>query len=535
MITLDQNIRPKALNLTGNPVLAKMQGDRMWAVNGVKAILQVLFPEWPDTTYYNNTSPPDYRWLQFAWGTNVLKVYFKPAPLVDDSGTSFPMPVQEISFDWVADFADFMRSVYVFDKDFTIEVDESKFTIRAREKGADYNITLTKHSALTTTSTPYSTLGVNAVMQDNYRLYAQLRNDDQDIIAEESITPDSQGIATIDLAEYLESEIEKQRLAGGQQFTYPSDADLVVARPDFLLDFELRIGEMWGGNARLLKTYSGFQALLGGLSKAKLDELAARNLTFYDLVTENTAAPDVPRFLTFQPASKITGENTPERLFFFKNVGYESYVKRVEHYSNGTEVSYIHEEIPFAAGVYEIVCTANRNLPLVSMDFYVVDNDDEVTSEIKTFVIDHTYYRHEYYFMFRNSLGAYDTLRCTGVLKYKPEFDRETFTNDDDETGTLQVLMEQVYEANTGSLTADMALWINDFMLSKEVYWLKDNVAYQVVVSSKKKTAIADDDRRFTVDFEFSIAAKDKYFSVPEVGAGFNINQPATGEIPISG
>lgn len=532
MITLDQNIRPKELNLTGNPILAKLHGDRMWAVNGSKFSMMIVFPEYPDVTYAADT------WLQWVWGNNTLRVTFKAPTLVDDSGTQFKTAVP-IGFAWVSEFASFLRSNYLFDKYFEISVDENYFSIHAREKGTESNITFTKHSGLTTTSY-YSTNGADPVMQDGYQLFLQLRNDDDEVIGEESVTPANDQSATFDLAEYLESELEQQREADGLQFTYPSGEDLVITRSAFMIEFAIRYAEKWNGNVRKLAETDGFWALLGGLSKAKLAELEAVGIGFYDLVTESQLPTDVPRFLTFSPKSKTTGENTPERLYFYKNPEYESYVKRREYYSDGSDVEYIHAEIPYASDVYEIICSANTlaipGTTLVKFDIYVVDNDDNVMSDIKTFVVDHTYYRNEHYFIFRNSLGGYDTLRCTGVLKYKPEFERETFTNDDDETSTVQVLMEQVYEANTGSLTSDMALWMNDFMLSKEVYWLRENVAHKIVVTSKKKTVISDTDRRFNIEFEFSLAAKDKYHSTPEIGTGFNINQPATGgEIPISG
>lgn len=530
MITLDQDIRPKELNLTGNPILAKLHGDRMWAVNGSKFSMMIVFPEYPDVTYAADT------WLQWVWGNNTLRVTFKAPTLVDDSGTQFKTAVP-IGFAWVSEFASFLRSNYLFDKYFEISVDENYFSIHAREKGTESNITFTKHSGLTTTSY-YSTNGADPVMQDGYQLFIQLRNGDDEVIAEESATPGSDGKATFDLAEYLESELEKQREEDGQQFTYPSGDDLVIERPAFLLEFAIRYAEKWNGNVRKLAETGGFLALLGGLSKAKLAELEASGIGFYDLVTESPLPKDVPIFLTFQPKTKTVGKYQPERLYFFNYSGFEASAVRKNYWSDGSTTTALLVNILMTTSIQEILVSPGTvetgSLKLVKYEIYVIESSDDPTSETRTYVVDHTYYRNEHYFIFRNSLGGYDTLRCTGVLKYKPEFDRETFTNDDDETSTVQVLMEQVYEANTGSLTSDMALWMNDFMLSKEVYWLRENVAHKIVVTSKKKTVISDTDRRFNIEFEFSLSAKDKYHSTPEIGTGFNINQPATGEILIS-
>ena len=518
MITLDQNIRPKAINLTGNPVRVKLTGNQMYLSLGAKHILQLAFSTGAQVTANS--------WIQFAFGNYSIKITFTTTP--DDSGLQFKTS-QAIDSAWITDFFSFLGANYYIDKFFAIVTALNTITLVAREIGIDSRIVFSKLPALTSITGFTVVNGADPVLQNGYQLVCMLYDGNDALIGEDAVTANSDQSAVIDVQEYLESEITKQRESAWTLFTYPSGEDSVIQHDEFLLEFYLRFAEKYNNQVRKLYTSTTYLALLGGLNTAKLEELAAAGKCFSDYFTEKKM------FLTFSPSIKITGLRTPERLYFFNQSGVAGIVMAKKYYANNDDDEVTIGVVEDAVSVFEIICSANTfttgEHALVKYKIWIEDGDGNALSEEKWYYVDQIFYPYEYYFLFRNSLGGYDTLRITGRMKYKPEFDRTSFENDDDETNALQVLMEQVYECNTGSITPDMTAWMNDFLLSKEVYWLYQNVSYPIFITSKKKTPVNDTDRRFNVEFEFSLSAKEKFYGIPELGNGININTPNTGSI----
>jgi hypothetical protein len=215
--------------------------------------------------------------------------------------------------------------------------------------------------------------------------------------------------------------------------------------------------------------------------------------------------------------------NAPERLFFKSATSGNRYLKaRVYFYDTTTsDVSlgdeYFHSDSMYELDVSPAIFPSGAS-PIEKYEVWLEDGADPpvLKSEIRTYLIDFEFYRNEQHFIFRNSLGEYDTVRCTGRLKRQSEFDREVFTNDDNERQPLSNLLDATYIAETGSIPGDHARWLEDLMISKEVYWLLNSRAVPIIITSKKMNEITDDQRRFNLQFEFSVAGIDSFYSMPK-------------------
>lgn len=110
--------------------------------------------------------------------------------------------------------------------------------------------------------------------------------------------------------------------------------------------------------------------------------------------------------------------------------------------------------------------------------------------------------------MYRNRLGGYDLLRCVGRMVSEGKIDRETFEDETKTRYNYSNVIEQIFTANTGSISAETIHDLDELLLSAEVYWLRENVLTPIIITQKKGEKLTDDQRRFNLSFEFSIAKK---------------------------
>jgi hypothetical protein len=151
------------------------------------------------------------------------------------------------------------------------------------------------------------------------------------------------------------------------------------------------------------------------------------------------------RFHTWQQRSKLVTAEQPEWLSVI--LPGNSYKKRFVIYftdgSNTTKLTDVEmpgstitgegaeeEMMHFATGCDQNqLATEDPGKTIKYWEFTLLSAASAVLTETFTYIIDTRYRRHNRYFLFFNSLGAIDTLRCTGLREFSQRISRATTEN----------------------------------------------------------------------------------------------------------
>lgn len=503
MITI--NKYPEQVSLAGNDIIIKATGTNMYSENGRVSRLLAYFTA--GATVSNGTQ------FTLSWGSQTITIKFKSVP--DNSGYQF-WSVASINSDWMNRFYSFLQQIYILDKDFELVCSTSPsyiITIQSRVKDAIFTIAVTDNTVSAVTFVNQS--GVSPIIRTGYQLIFQVKNSDTNVIlGEEAITPDQYQKAEINIAEYLMNAIEMSR-SQERGFTFPAVSEKMFLHASHSLNYFVRYAEKWDLQVRGLASTISRIAFAGGLSKLKASEFEDYGSSFNGMLEEESF------FLTWQPVAKRTSLSSPERLYFFNVMAQQIYLRaKVYFYDNTTSDVLIDQISGSANSIYELDTSPaifpRPVSPIEKYEIWVSNAALDVLSEVRTYNMNYTYYRNEQFFLFRNSLGGYDTARFTGRLKRQPEIEREIFMNEDNERSQLSNLMDAVYVSESGSIPGDHARWLEDMMMSREVYWLLNSRAIPIIVSNKKLDPVTDDQRRFNLTFDFSVATIENYYSTPK-------------------
>jgi hypothetical protein len=162
----------------------------------------------------------------------------------------------------------------------------------------------------------------------------------------------------------------------------------------------------------------------------------------------------------------------------------------------------------------------------------------DLISEVRTFIIDYKYQQYARYFHFKNSWGVYELLRSTGKVTKTQGITKEfitlplpsDFTEKDKSEKQIDVQVTTSYKFNTGYLPDKyFADWMQEFLSSDDVYWLKKGIAYPVNIQSSKNPVSQDGDYNPYQEFELTHSIHDDFteeFSAhePILVGDFNID-----------
>ncbi|MCX6216413.1 DUF5977 domain-containing protein [Spirosoma sp.] len=235
------------------------------------------------------------------------------------------------------------------------------------------------------------------------------------------------------------------------------------------------------------------------------------------------------QFLTWQPAQKWVETNQPEFLYYLVNFSPKPSELRLRvaiQYTDGssdlltglslTTVSqYTVYSIP--VGFQALGLAAREELTSKTVQSYQVWVSSETNarlSEIRTYHVNRDYEPNTLYLLFANSLGGYDTLRCTGqtsrnltvkgtaaqralLADYLPT-SAELFSRD--RKG------EKVLVANTGLLDGELLDYLSELSLSDEIYVATQEGFVALVPSDNTLNLRTDDEDLAGRTFTFTHA-----------------------------
>lgn len=471
MITLTQY--PTTPALSREPILVGLKGNKMYESLGSYAFLHL----------YINIGATIVAGDNFTLNYLDKSLLFMFVNTPDDSGTQYAVPPGgTITQPWTDNFLTEMQNNYYMMNDWT----RSGYTFTFFQKTA---INLTVENNIVSNSFGFSVVpGFAPVLRENYQLICNLYSETGKLIASESQSPTSDGNAIFDLSDYIFSQLllTRQTVA-----TIPwTGTSNFIKHPTHSAQFYIRYAETWDGIVRQMTKAPTFTALMA-----------------------TTRYSDMS-FLTLQK-TKSMAVDANERLFFYNKTARKIKLKSVVETNETTLMPVTIESFSASEGIYEIraniVQTAappTESGYITGYRIFLTDEANNVICKSINYSIDYRYYRHQEYFVYRNRLGGYDLLRCVGRTVSEGKIDRETFEDETKTRYNYSNVIEQIFTANTGSISAETIHDLDELLLSAEVYWLRENVLTPIIITQKKGEKLTDDQRRFNLSFEFSIAKK---------------------------
>jgi hypothetical protein len=503
--------KPKPISLAGNPVELKVQLNPM-SEPGQFCRYQLIFDA--------DESVADGDYFTLNWGSNSVTITFRDDPnAAANEYVSGPC-----TNTWNEGLADFLSTIYLFNQDFIISWGIIFIRITSREKGNAYNFTVQTNISINVFDYFQIRIGTDPKMLENPQIICIVKHTTSGvIIGKENITPPEDGIVTFDVSEYLNTFIANMR----QNFTgyhYPATITKIWKHSTFVLPFKLEYLLTTGTSTnQIIKVSDNFYAVMGGFSK---DKLLVAGHNFYDDIILQKG------WLTY-PTWKRINRNSPERLYYYSRYNETINVKaKLYHTENATSTVTVATIAATANSIYEIdACLSHLIAPhndLIQYELWV-ENDDEVlrTYEFQ-FLIDRKYYDSEQYFLFLNSYGVFDTVRFTGRLTRTPDIDRSEFQDSTDKQTSLKNMMSVNFRINSGSISESEMGWLNELIISKEVYWIVMERPTPVISTGNKMTPFAGYNRRHQLTYDFKLAYQEEYHTNEKYSTGF-VNPPPHG------
>jgi hypothetical protein len=252
-------------------------------------------------------------------------------------------------------------------------------------------------------------------------------------ILDETYTPDFAGNITLDLSELVHDALT---------FTMP-DTDVFV-QPALVRTFTLLLND----------DAHNFTAIRAG-------------------VKELQGTPDMflmQNFLTAQEQFKQVTADQPEWLTYYAINNVYLYVVA---YANGQSIGRFNLASLEHSNAYTINMRFDRlaalcSVPPTFIAVYIVSTDNQRLTPKQ-------YYKRipdapdQHFFCFENSLGGFDTVRCTGEAKTFPEYTPATATINDRES-VYRVDKKDARSQNTGWLSKEAAIWLQDMFACRKTY-----------------------------------------------------------------
>lgn len=484
--------QPTPISLTGNPIKLKVQETDIWQQSGRKCKFDLIF------TIGQTILDGDY--INLKWGNYDLTITFR-----DNANSNLAeYPSGQITMGWRSGLIIYLNSIYNIQSYFKAYPSGGNdyFSLISWFEGSDYTIQ-------GDTNIPQAKLlmgldydGLDAIMYPGLQFLCLAKHSAGAFIGQEAITPDHNGIVHFDMSIYLYSFLAnmRQNFIG---FHYPSQTTKVFKHGVHVLPFVLHYGVKYHSKFVTLHSTATLRAILGGKQHTA-------HTDFYNDLTKSKM------FLTNQVWARIS-RNSPVRLFYYSIAAETFSVKAKIFRNDGTdETVTISTHNATVHTIYEIDTTLSHIIAPGSniwrYDVWVEAGGD-IRSLAFEYHIDSRHYDNEQHFIFRNSYGGYDTVRTTGRFTRSPEIMRDEFTDDNYKVRALLNLETTNYTANTGSVSAGEKRWLDDLLLSKEVYWISGNRPTPIVITSSKTTPETDNQRRFNLQFDFKLSHSEEYHS----------------------
>ena len=254
-------------------------------------------------------------------------------------------------------------------------------------------------------------------------------------------------------------------------------------------------------------TDESINVLLGTVPKWKQHEFRAVYANFAAWLSANI-------FLSWYPSQpKRVLPDQPEVLYFIAPSSATYSPAVVITYSDGTTASH-SPSISIAAQTLEVaslpVGYTALGIAAVNPSKQAVSYTVTIGGKTRSYLVDHTPYNDVRYIIFRTSLGGYDVLACTGEADALSERTAKIAERVYDQLAperisryAYNIELKEVETVNTGWLQANEKRWLNDLMISEDVWEMLNGVLSPVMIRNSDLDRTERNYEPGTVEIEY--------------------------------
>lgn len=340
--------------------------------------------------------------------------------------------------------------------------------------------------------------------------------------------PGNSGECEFDISELLKPEISSS-------FVYPNGTFAAIQHNNLRI-YRVAFYESYYNAGSIIYTSELYSneliALNGGTSDEMLAQMNDYGTSFYaEWLQKGKFLTHMPRTMDVAPSGHpihlsflcLSGMGTTLRLSVETKQGASSWEDYGTSYPIPAEPGKIYE---FNVGTDFL----NINAADDKYRIFIKNESGEQVSEIFTFNIDRDTYQRNTFFLFKNSLNAYDTLWCKGLLNRSVNIDRKTVTrarstsiSGSDPTRIIQrTTRERMYNINTGIVKqADLYAWMEEFFASDRLYLIEDGYAWNIILESSTYNGDNDFRQPRGIAFSYTKGFVEQYFGskLSEIGS----------------
>ncbi len=198
-------------------------------------------------------------------------------------------------------------------------------------------------------------------------------------------------------------------------------------------------------------------------------------------------------FLSWYPAqAKRVLPTQPEVLYFLAPTASTFAVNVAILYTDNSVVTYT-SAVSIAALQYQVASVPVGYTALAvgaqTPSKKVVQYTVTIAGKTRTYIVDHTPHINVRYIIFRNSLGGYDVLQCTGEADAQTDMKRKIANRVYDPEASARISRyayniehTEVEKVNTGWLQPGEKRWLNDLLISEDVWEMLGGVMRPVMI-----------------------------------------------------
>jgi len=531
--------KPDKFSLLGEKQVFTFLSDNFLASPGTKAELILQFLALYDGSF------------TIAYGSKLLTFQVRETMLND--GLEIPAydPGDPL-FAWVYSVAAyFNRNVDLYN-DFLITSTDNLITFQARENGSRYSLSITLAESIDPgdITVQSNSAGTDRSIRENFAISIQPLvqdgpNSNYEVAAIRSLflelNVDDYGrvyFCPNDIVEpYIKSTFRKQFYA-----SIP-----VRKNNDILRRYALRYSELYGNPAVYHAALSTEILFLINGRIPQWQQHLFTDVTFLEWLSSGL------RFLTFTPVTRKVLPDEFIKLFFIYRTEYTipadyRILLRIRltfddatfvNIDQGTGADLLHtgEVLEVDCGYDQLGLSATMtNYPDKTLHSYSVwlvgkaSNGSETTlSEVKTFEVDYDFYEFRRQFIFRNSIGGFDTIYCLGKSSFENEYTRETADFEQSLNPYELAISRRDYniEQNllgnhtTGYFDKRFFAWIQDFFASDQVYEITGEGFKPCRITSSNINLDDENEMMLTIDFQTEYLTEYGQFAVENVQGEF--------------
>lgn len=520
--------QPADISWSRNPVKFEFHTDRVVQSPGRPVIFVLDFSNVENVSF--NPPPPDLReWLIYSdWGFHLTvgqeTIYFTCVYDTESDGFIIPHRVaepEEPKPDWLIRVRDAIISAYDIVSQFNVEIGADKLIFTSKQDNESLVISIVNDDTFHAVALTVSQSATNTQYTPNLKIFCELLTVDDHghdkAVISAALSPDLNGNAIWDFSKPLTAAC----LSNGKDM--PDLYNVVFAKGKVVRQYFVQLTELLGDpqKAQFSLRSSVKTVIYGGLPKDRLSTSMYSSLAHADII----------QFLrTSISAVKVTADQ-PNWLSWFNAGENLTDVKVLIEimYNDGTPYVFSphtydevkkYDKLIIPIGLDQL--GASELYPELTIMNYTVSlkADGNLISNLLEFTVDQKSNSYKRFFLFQNSLGAFETFYTSGRKSSVYEIEKSDariiqvidFVLESGENIDFDIQLQGKEKINTGWKSKAEIRSMRDFFLSSEKLTLINGKWWPISVSSSSIEEFEDGNDLYALTFEIKIQHTQEMF-----------------------